>query len=89
MDKTEEKNLKTKELLAFGIAREIVGAARFQEQLPLPISASALRGLLYERYPRLQALASLAIAVNNEYAQADTMIQANDEVVLIPPVSGG
>jgi molybdopterin converting factor small subunit len=34
-------------------------------------------------------LANSAVAVNNEYADADHPIQPRDEVALIPPVSGG
>jgi molybdopterin synthase sulfur carrier subunit len=29
------------------------------------------------------------IAVNNNYAEDDIILQATDEVALIPPVSGG
>jgi molybdopterin converting factor small subunit len=29
------------------------------------------------------------IAVNDQYALANTMIQAGDEIAIIPPVSGG
>jgi molybdopterin synthase sulfur carrier subunit len=29
------------------------------------------------------------IAVNNEYATADLLIEAKDEIAIIPPVSGG
>jgi molybdopterin converting factor small subunit len=32
---------------------------------------------------------SLAVAVNREYAAAETVLQGGDEVALLPPVSGG
>ena len=34
-------------------------------------------------------MASLAVAVNQEYARADTELKDGDEVALLPPVSGG
>jgi molybdopterin synthase catalytic subunit/molybdopterin converting factor small subunit len=47
--------------------------AHYQAQLP------KLKGLL----------PSLALAVNQQYAGPDTGLTANDEVALLPPVSGG
>jgi molybdopterin synthase sulfur carrier subunit len=41
------------------------------------------------KYPELAKLQSLAVAVNGAYAQNEAHISAEDEVVLIPPVSGG
>jgi molybdopterin synthase catalytic subunit/sulfur carrier protein ThiS len=40
--------------------------------------------------PRMkESLASLAVAVNQEYAGAETGLNSGDEVALLPPVSGG
>ena len=40
--------------------------------------------------PRLrESLPSLALAVNQQYAGPDTLLRDNDEVALLPPVSGG
>jgi molybdopterin synthase sulfur carrier subunit len=44
---------------------------------------------LIEKYPSFQKLSSLRIAVNEEYAEDHTEIKETDEIVLIPPVSGG
>ena len=42
------------------------------------------------RIPRLgEWMASLAMAVNQRYAGPDTKLKANDEIALLPPVSGG
>jgi len=42
------------------------------------------------RAPRMrESLASLAVAVNQHYAGAETVLKADDEVALLPPVSGG
>ncbi len=76
-------------ILAFGIARDIVGGSTLDAELPETCSVGGLREILFSKYPAFQNLAALAIALNAEYAQDDQMIDARDEVVLIPPVSGG
>ena len=76
-------------IAAFGITRDIVGARELDLQLKENATVNDLRTALGEAYPRLSDLASLAIAVNQEYAQNDIQLSENDEIVLIPPVSGG
>ncbi|MBT9392054.1 molybdopterin converting factor subunit 1 [Hymenobacter sp. NST-14] len=73
----------------FGIAREIVGQSVLEVSAPEGQSAQGLLHDLHARYPALAGLSSLAVAVNNEYAAADTLLQERDEIALIPPVSGG
>lgn len=76
-------------ITAFGITRDIVGTHTLELELNKGASVSDLRTALGKAYPRLADLTSLAIAVNQEYAQNDIQLSENDEVVLIPPVSGG
>ena len=73
----------------FGIAREIVGSGTLELAAPADFSVEKLLTELRQRYPELSKLRSLAVAVNNEYADPTTLISAHDEVALIPPVSGG
>lgn len=73
----------------FGIAREIVGQPTLEVSAPAGQSAQGLLQDLHARYPGLARLSSLAVAVNNEYAADDTLLQERDEIALIPPVSGG
>jgi molybdopterin converting factor small subunit len=75
---------------AFGIAKEITGAS--QINVPVEenfVKVKDLKNLLYQKYPDLINLPSLAISVNLVYATEDTLVNKNDEVALIPPVSGG
>jgi len=74
---------------AFGITRDIVGTHSLELELPDTASVNDLRQALGKVYPRLADLTSLAIAVNQEYAKDNIQLSENDEVVLIPPVSGG
>jgi len=76
-------------ITAFGITRDIVGTHEFELNIHENASVSDLRMALGEAYPRLADLTSLAIAVNQEYAKDDVQLTEKDEVVLIPPVSGG
>jgi molybdopterin synthase sulfur carrier subunit len=75
-------------ILAFGIAKEILGT----NQLVVDFEGSTsqdLKNILESQFPRLQQLSSYLIAVNNEYVSDVTEISSNDEIAIIPPVSGG
>jgi molybdopterin synthase catalytic subunit len=77
-------------VLFFGMLKELLGKSG--ELLDLP-DGGLVRDVL-EHYrstaPEMEeALASLAVAVNQEYAGAETPLKADDEVALLPPVSGG
>ncbi|GGH07891.1 MoaD/ThiS family protein [Mucilaginibacter phyllosphaerae] len=76
-------------ILAFGIAKDIFGGPIIKLELPAGATAAELKLRLEERYPRLKQLASYMLAVNNEYAADNGAITAQDEVAIIPPVSGG
>ena len=74
---------------AFGIARDLLGRSSLIVEVPGQGTVGELRAFLLEAYPGMGKLKSLAIAVNAEYAEDSHAIGAGDEVVLIPPVSGG
>ena len=77
-------------VLFFGMLRDLVGGA--EEEIELPESASARDVIThYEAtVPHLKDMLScLALAVNQQYAKPDARLKANDEVALLPPVSGG
>jgi MoaE-MoaD fusion protein len=77
-------------VLFFGALREVAGKASDEIELR---DRSALRDVLsyYQAHiPRLKDyLPSLALAVNQQYASPDTMLNPDDEIALLPPVSGG
>lgn len=76
-------------ILAFGIAREIAGESTVNVPLNDCITVEELRIVLIERYPELRNLKTFMIAVNGEYAKPGQVICKQDEVAIIPPVSGG
>lgn len=79
------------DLLFFGIAKDIVGTSQLDMDFgeDAPNSVAELKQALKKRYPEFSKLTSLAIAVNSEYASDDVQLKSNDEVAIIPPVSGG
>jgi len=76
-------------ILAFGIAKEIIGAQSIEKQVEKNTKVSSLKSLLETDYPALKALKSYSIAVNQEYVEDGLVLSEQDEVVLLPPVSGG
>lgn len=76
-------------VLAFGVARDIVGERWVRLALDEQALVQQLRDTLEQQFPALRDIASYAVAVNNEYAYATDRIQQNDEIAIIPPVSGG
>lgn len=79
------------EILFFGITKDIVGSSQvkldFENEVPK--SVGELKMKLERKYPEFSKLSSLAVAVNSEYAEDNVLLQRNDEVAIIPPVSGG
>ena len=79
-------------VLLFGVTRDIIGTGS------LKIPAGEAEGLktvadlkehLKNGYPDLDGLSSLAVAVNQQYAEENHPLGKMDEIALIPPVSGG
>lgn len=75
--------------LAFGIIKDIFSSSYIDVELKNGATADDLKKLLEEKYPRLNQLGSFMIAINNEYASMNRVVNAEDEIAIIPPVSGG
>ncbi len=73
---------------AFGITKDIMGGRQTTVQSS-GTTVAALREALLQQYPALAGLKSMMIAVNNVYADDRISLTENDEIALIPPVSGG
>ncbi len=82
-------------ILLFGVTKDIIGSPSLSipstsiNGRKLPKNVGELRQFLGNAYPELNTLSSLAIAVNNSYADDKTEVNSYDEIALIPPVSGG
>ncbi|MEX0883402.1 MAG: MoaD/ThiS family protein [Cyclobacteriaceae bacterium] len=78
------------QIILFGIAKDIIGA----QSLTLPgghgvQTVHDLKNWLLDQYPAMGNLNSMAIAVDQEYAQDEMNLSENQEIALIPPISGG
>ncbi len=77
-------------VLFFGQLRELVGASEESVELPPGACVADLLSHYQQRVPRWQEFRpSLAVAVNQEYADPTAALRPEDEVAFIPPVSGG
>ena len=74
----------------FAILRDRAGISERILELPEGSTAEAATRLLLEIYPKLgEHLPKSALAVNRAYGPRDTVLHDEDELALIPPVSGG
>jgi MoaE-MoaD fusion protein len=77
-------------VLFFGMLKEMTGKPADLIELPEGASVRDVLAHYEAQTPRLrESLPSLAVAVNQQYAGPDTKLHADDEVALLPPVSGG
>ncbi len=75
-------------LLCFGIAKEILGGSTIDVPQDHE-TVGDLRSWLIHEYPELNRLQGFMIAINQSYALDQDEITHNDELALLPPVSGG
>ena len=76
-------------ILAFGIAKDIIKGQTLDLEVEDNSTVGKLKSVLCTQYPDFERLRSLAIAVNEEYREDDYLLSEKDEIVIIPPVSGG
>ena len=76
-------------LLAFGIAKEIIGGSSQDVTVPDNATISQVKDHLSELYPDFNKLVKFNIAVNESYEEDMFVVSENDELVILPPVSGG
>jgi molybdopterin converting factor subunit 1 len=77
-------------VLFFGVLKEQFGGASDLIELTERARVRDVLAKYEAKVPALrQWLPSLAIAVNQQYANPDTELKSGDEVALLPPVSGG
>ncbi|RUL81420.1 MoaD/ThiS family protein [Tautonia sociabilis] len=74
----------------FAVARQRAGAPEVLVELPDPATVADLKRAVAGQHPALAPLLpGMMVAVSAEYAGEDRRIGPDDEVALIPPVSGG
>jgi molybdopterin converting factor subunit 1 len=77
-------------LLYFGVLKDVMGRGQAEMELTEGTSVAGLLVLLRGSGEAAGSVwDSIAVAVNQEYAQAADVLKDGDEVALLPPVSGG
>lgn len=76
-------------LVAFGIARDILKDSNISFLFTDGKTIGDLKNALTKKYPEFEKLASLRFAVGEDYQEDDFELSEENEVVIIPPVSGG
>jgi molybdopterin converting factor small subunit len=84
------KKTVTLDIAVFGQCQALIGEPTVSVQVNPPITAAGVITALCRQYPQLAPLeGNLLVAVNEEYATADTLIRVGDEVAVFPPIAGG
>lgn len=74
----------------FAAYQEAYGVPELELELPAGTTVAQVRDRLIAEHPTLEEWRDLTrFGVNFEFVEADWVLQAHDELVLIPPVSGG
>jgi MoaE-MoaD fusion protein len=77
-------------VLFFGMLKDLAATTGDTMELPDGATVGDMLARFESQIPRLKdLLASLAVAVNRQYVGRDTVLKSEDEVALLPPVSGG
>lgn len=74
----------------FAAYQEVFGVSQLTLSFAKNTSVESLLDYLLKEHPELELWRNLTrFGVNYQFVEADTLLQDGDEVVLIPPVSGG
>jgi molybdopterin synthase sulfur carrier subunit len=74
----------------FAAYQEAYGVSELVLEFPTETPVAAVRDRLIDEHPELAQWRNLTrFGINLQFVEPDTPLQDGDEVVLIPPVSGG
>lgn len=77
-------------VLFFATLRDRAGMKSLELEIPTDLTVQGLKDLLIGQYPNLkEAMQSVLISINREYAFDENQIPEGAEVAMFPPVSGG
>jgi molybdopterin synthase sulfur carrier subunit len=85
-----ESDTVTVTLKLFAAYQEAYGISELVWQLPSGTTVEQVRDRLIQEHPELQQWRELTrFGVNLQFVTPETVLRSGDEVVMIPPVSGG
>ncbi|MDA7905259.1 MoaD/ThiS family protein [bacterium] len=74
----------------FAAAREISDRGEIELEVADDISVGDLKKFVSREYPKMKDLIlRSAVSLNREFSTDECVVHVNDEIALIPPVSGG
>lgn len=74
----------------FAVYQDAYGVPELRREFPAQTTVSAILDTLMSEHPELKFWRDITrFGVNLQFAEPDTILKDEDEVVLIPPVSGG
>lgn len=77
-------------VLVFARLRELLGTGSVEIPWRENLQVATLREWIAQQWPESTRLLSKSlVAINNEYVANDRLIQPDDVIAIIPPVSGG
>ncbi|GGA70576.1 molybdopterin synthase sulfur carrier subunit [Neiella marina] len=82
----------TTSILVFASLREAIGQGQISAALTLPCEVKMLKNQLADQYPVIKTAIqndALLVAVNQQMAADEVVINDGDEIALFPPVTGG
>lgn len=77
-------------VLFFASLKDITGQSGIDLELEENAAVEYLKVKITSMYPKLEPfMSSVKIAINQEFAEEDSVIKNGDELAILPPVSGG
>ena len=77
-------------VLFFASLKDISGESKIELELEENSTVDSVKIKITLMYPKLESLLNFVrIAVNQEFADAETVVNNGDELAFLPPVSGG
>ena len=77
-------------VLFFASLKDISGESAIELELEENATVNLVKIKITLMYPKLEPLLKyVRIAINQEFANAETVINNGDELAILPPVSGG
>lgn len=84
------QSLITVTIKLFAIYQEVYGVSELKRQLASETTVNDVLLMIIEEHPELKKWQSITrFSINYQFVEADTKLQNGDELVFIPPVSGG
>ncbi|MEL4898554.1 MoaD/ThiS family protein [Crocosphaera sp. Alani8] len=84
------QSLITVTIKLFAIYQEVYGVPELIRKFPLETTVSDVLSIIIQEHPQLKKWQSVTrFSINYQFVEADAKLEDGDELVFIPPVSGG